>query len=120
MLKDKQDVIKLNDLVNSLNKWSKTTKNRYIHLSYEHNTGSLYRFGWFVINGYKYAIVGWQFKEGIVTFENDKTHEKIKYDMINDCEKTILFKRKNYSHFMYNIKRKLSIWLKDLSDKLQP
>lgn len=122
MLKEKNDITRLESLICSLKIWSRVTHNAFSHYEYEKDTGSLYRFGWFNINGYKYSVSGWKFKEGIVTFENEDTGEKIKYDIM-------LSRPVNGGHFTKddfftgNIKKlriKVSIWLRKLSDKLQP
>lgn len=121
MLKDEKDQINLSKLLDSLDIWkSKHRWTSVYHINYEKETGTLYRFGWFIINGYKHSVVGWQFKTGVVTFENEKTHEKIKYDLIDHCVLYSEFKKDN---ILLSIKKrlfnKLSLWLKDLSDKLQ-
>jgi hypothetical protein len=90
------------------------------HKPFPKSTGSLYRFGWFYINGYKYSISGWKFKDGLVTFENEKTGEKIKYEIDTFKLKNGEFKKDTFvERIVKSIRNKLSLWLKDLSDKLQ-
>lgn len=84
------------------------------------NTNSLYRFGYFIINGYEYFISAWSFHSNIVTFEN-KEGKKVKYNI--ETKKTIGddFKTDTvFEKIIKFIRIKLSSLLKDLSDKLQP
>ena len=86
----------------------------------DRETESLYRFGWFIINGYEYSISAWSFKKGQVTFENDNG-VKVKYSIYNkihfgDTE----FKQDNPIEMVVKkVRNGLAKWLKDLSDKLQ-
>lgn len=82
MLKDSNDIDKFNSLMKSLHIWSIVTHGTTSHEEYHKETGSLYRFGWFIINGYRYSVSGWKFKDGIVTFEEENTGSKIKYDIM--------------------------------------
>ncbi len=121
MLKDNKEKNYLLELLCSLYIWKKTSIfNTLDHQEYAKETGTLYRFGWFYINGYKYAIVSWQFNNGIVTFEEETTHHKIKYNIQKHYTLTDEFKK---DAFLISIKKKvlncISSWLKDLSDKLR-
>ena len=120
MLKDSKDKIKLEELMDSLYKWSmKSMYYSILHTEYEKDTGTLYRFGWFFINDEKYAVVSWQFSKGFVTFEHDKTHEKIKFN-INESEFIKDIKTPSiYFRFKRRILNRVSKLLKELSDKLQ-
>ena len=69
MIRNKNDIERSNRLIESLNNWSKKTNNKFIHEPYQKETETLYRFGWFHINNYKYSISGWKFMDDIVTFE---------------------------------------------------
>lgn len=105
----------------SLKKFCNENGFTFKHTPFPKQSGSLYRFGWFYINGYRYSISGWKFKDGLVTFERDDTNEKIKYSIPDKKIKNGIFKKdsfieKNVKH----IRKQVSIWLKDLSDKLHP
>ena len=104
-----------NELVKSLRK----TNNK---LKFEHNdrdTESLYRFGWFYINDYKYSISGWSFRKKIVTFE-DELGNKVKFSVANRLTFGGDFKKDG---IVVGIKKKfrngIANWLKDISDKLR-
>lgn len=121
MLRDKMDINRLNELLASLNIWVSKSNNVYSHAELEKDTGSLYRFGWFYINGYKYSVSGWKFKDGIVTFECETTGEKIKYNIVESKVINKVFKKDTLLiGITKKIRTKISMWLKDLSDKLQP
>lgn len=107
-------------LLKSLENWAKKTKNKIRHERFEKETGTLYRFGLFYVNGYKYSISGWVFNKNIVTFENEKNGSKVKFDI--DGEKII------YSFFVKDgllvsykkgIKNYFSRLFGELSDKLR-
>ena len=121
MLRDNEDKNRLYYLLNSMNTWAKKTNNAFTHTEFDKETGSLYRFGWFVINGYKYSVSGWKFKEGVVTFEHEDTHEKIKYDIMTCDVMNKKFKKDTFlQHHIKKIRVTFSDLLRTLSDKLQP
>ncbi len=121
MLKEQADLNKFSSLMCSLEIWATVTHNHVSHEEYEKDSGSLYRFGWFVINGYRYSISGWKIREGIVTFEREDTGEKVKFDIMLSRTVNNEFQRDG---FFTKITKKsrilLSVWLRKLSDKLQP
>jgi len=86
----------------------------------ERETESLYRFGWFIINGYKYSISAWSFKKGQVTFEMENGI-KVKYSIPNHIYfGETEFKKDTFTEMIIKkLRNGLSKWLKDLSDKLQ-
>ena len=85
----------------------------------ERDTESLYRFGWFHINGYKYSVSGWSFKKQVVTFENEKG-EKVKYSIPNKITFGGDFKKDNlFFSIQKKLRNNLADWLKDLSVKLR-
>jgi len=112
----------LNKLMASLYMYNIRTRATIDHKPNTKTTGSLYRFGLFYINGYKYSVSGWKFKDDIVTFENEDTGEKFKFsiveaDVIYDKD----FKKDGFfEKYVKLIRKKISNTLKDLSDKLQP
>lgn len=121
MLKEKSDISNLNELLESLRQWSSKTGNYVDQLAYEKPTGSLYRFGWFYINGYKYSISGWKFDDGIVTFENEETGEKVKYNIVQMTVVGKKFKKDTlYTRWLKKIRILISIILRKISDKLHP
>lgn len=121
MLREQSDLNNLRSLMCSLKIWATVTNNTISHEEYRKETGSLYRFGWFIINGYKYSISGWKFKEGIVTFEEESTGEKVKYDIMLSRTLNKEFGRDNIlTYIIKNARIKLSVLLRNLSDKLQP
>lgn len=121
MLRDKDDIDKFNLLCCSLNNWASNTNNNVRYIEYKKETGSLYRYGWFIINGYKYSISGWKLKDGIITFENEISGEKIKYDIINsDVVNKTFIKDSLLISMIKKVRITLSKWLRNISDKLQP
>jgi len=111
-----QDIENLDKLKTSLD--ASTYKVRY-EQNYR-DTESLYRFGWFYINDYKYSVSGWAFLKGIVTFESEDGY-KVKYSIPNKLTFVNEFKKDTFiSKNIKKVRIKLSKWLKDLSDKLQP
>ena len=115
------DKMLLNGLISSLQMFAYENGHVISHKPIEKATGSLYRFGWFYINGYKYSISGWKFKDGLVTFENEETGEKVKFSISDNSMKVGKFKKDKFIEKNVKlIRRKISKWLKDLSDKLQP
>jgi len=86
----------------------------------DRETESLYRFGWFIIDGYKYSISAWSFKKGQVTFEM-KNGTKVKYSIPNHMYlgETDFKKDTFIEMIIKKFRTSLSKWLKDLSDKLQ-
>lgn len=120
MLTEDNDIHNHTTLHNSLTQWSLNTQNTFSSTPYEKETGSLYRYGWFYINNYKYSISGWNLKTGIVTFEIEATNEKIKFDINQDGEVSTKFPKDNTITVLEkNIKSKISKWLRNMSDKLQ-
>lgn len=121
MLKERSDIEKLHKLKESLNQWTEKTSNSFKYTKYEKNSESLYRFGWFFINDYKYSISGWKFGAGIITFENEANGEKIKY---NIGEQSVIgkeFTKDSWIEKVFKtIRYKLSHLLRTWSDKLQP
>ena len=117
MIRNKNDIERSNKLIESLNNWSKKTNNKFIHETYQKETETLYRFGWFYINNYKYSISGWKFMDDIVTFECETSGTKVKFDINVSNTLNNSFKRDN---LIRKIRSKMSLWLKDLSDKLRP
>lgn len=108
-------------LMESLEIYTMFNGNTVKHEPLEKTTGSLYRFGWFYINGYKYSVSGWKFRDGLVTFENEETGEKVKYSIPNNAMKVGEFKKDNFlEKYVKLVRRTLSKKLKELSDKLQP
>lgn len=121
MLREQSDLNKFNSLMCSLEIWATVTHNTVSHEEYNKESGSLYRYGWFIINGYRYSISGWKFREGIVTFEEESTGEKIKYDIMLSRVLNKEFKRDNFvSSIVKKTRIKLSVLLRKISDKLQP
>lgn len=121
MLREQTDLNKFNSLMLSLKIWSNVTHNHVEHVGNEKETGTLYRFGWFIINGYRYSISGWKFREGIVTFEEETTGEKIKYDIMLSVVLNKKFKKDSFiSSIIKLVRVKSSILLRNISDKLQP
>jgi hypothetical protein len=122
MLREQTDIDNSNKLIASLNKWMSNTDNTYKQTNIGKETGSLYRYGWFYINDHKYSISGWQFRDGIVTFENEKTGEKIKYSIDNaDVVNKKTFTKDDWLTKITNrLRFKISIWLREISDILQP
>ena len=121
MLREQTDLNKFHSLMCSLEIWATVTHNQVDHAEFEKESGSLYRFGWFIINGYRYSISGWKFREGIVTFEEETTGEKIKYDIMLSRVLNKEFKRDSLiSSIVKKTRIKLSVWLRKISDKLQP
>lgn len=83
------------------------------------DTESLYRFGWYHINGYKYSVSGWAFQKNVVTFESE-TGEKVKYSISENKSIFGEFKKDNFiDSIQKKIRNNLADWLKDLSDKLR-
>jgi hypothetical protein len=121
MLKDENDIKRFFELYTSLESWAKTHHNSFQHSEFEKNTESLNRFGWFIINMIKYSISGWNFRDGIVTFESDSFGMKIKY---NIGEQRVIgdhFKKDNWFVVITRkVRLNLSNTLRKLSDKLQP
>jgi len=121
MLYEESDKKLFNELNNSLIKFCYSDGSVLRHKTFPKSSGSLYRFGWFYINDYKYSISGWKFKDGLVTFENEETGEKVKYSIPDISMKNGEFKKDGFIEKNVKlIRRKISKWLKDLSDKLQP
>ena len=82
-------------------------------------TESLYRFGWFYINGYKYSISGWSFKKQVVSFEREDG-EKVKYSIEDKKEIMGNFKKDTkLNSISKKLRNNLADLLKDLSDKLR-
>lgn len=118
---NENDVKRSNNLVDSLSVFTFKTTNSVRHLPYEKETNTLYRFGWFYINGYKYSVSGWSFKKGIVTFENESTGCKIKYDLqSNDVVGQKFIKDSCCIKYLKMIRLWLSERLRKISDKLHP
>jgi len=120
MLKNEDDIKRFDVLIESLKVYSKKNNFMFKYKSYEKETNSLYRFGWFFINEYKYSVSSWNFKKNIVVFENEN-EKKIKYDVDNKTvygEKFV--KDTKITVLMKKIRKSLSNWLGNLSDKLQP
>jgi hypothetical protein len=121
MLRDKNDIINLDKLIASLKTWSIDSNNVFAHENFKKETGTLNRFGWFYINTYKYSISGWQFKTGIITFENEINGEKIKFDITaSKVIKNKFIKDSKIEMYKKNIRTKLSNWFGEISDKLRP
>jgi hypothetical protein len=121
MLYEESDKRLFKELEGSLNKFCYSTKAEIYHKPFPKSTGSLYRFGWFYINGYKYSVSGWKFKDGLVTFENEDTHEKVKYSITDNMMRVGEFKKDGIiEKYVKLLRRKLSKILKELSDKLYP
>lgn len=119
MLNEK-DTTRFNDLIDSLKSYIKINNFTFKYKPYEKETNSLYRFGWFYINGYKYSISSWNFRDNIVVFE-EENGEKIKYDIdiLNVIGEKFVKDGKIVS-LLKKIRSKLSNCLRSLSDKLQP
>lgn len=117
MLRDNKDIELLETLITSLNKWQSKNKTDFKHTEHIKETGSLYRFGYWYFYDTKYSISGWKFRDGIVTFENEQTGEKVKYSIDDAIIKNGKFSRDG---LLTKIRKKISQWLKDLSDKLHP
>lgn len=122
MLKDVHDNKRFFELHESLTHWAKAHHSSFRHSEFEKNTGSLNRFGWFIINTIKYSISGWNFRDGIVTFENEEYCTKIKYNIGEQKIITgTLIKKDNWIVAIVNkLRLTLSNMLRNLSDKLQP
>lgn len=121
MLYEESDKKLFDTLNKSLVKFCYNNGSVMTHKPFPKTSGSLYRFGWFYINGYKYSISGWKFKDGLVTFEREDTGEKIKYSIPDNNLKNGQFKKDGLIEKNVKlIRRVISKWLKDLSDKLQP
>ena len=121
MLKEQSDINKFNSLMCSLEIWGKATHNHVTHEEFGKDSGSLYRYGWFIINGYRYSISGWKIREGIVTFEREDTGEKVKFDIMLSRTVSNEFQRDSFiTKITKKIRILLSVWLRKLSDKLQP
>jgi len=121
MLKEQNDIDRLNELKDSLNDWAVKSNNTIIYDEYEKDTESLYRFGWFIINDYKYSISGWKIAGGIITFENEENGEKFKYNMgEHEVIAKPFIKDNLVKKLIKKIRFTLSQWLRELSDKLQP
>lgn len=86
----------------------------------ERDTESLYRFGWFYINGYKYSISAWSFQKKVITFES-KGGTKVKYSIPNKLTfGPTNFKKDTYlTSIQKRLRNGLADFLKDLSDKLR-
>lgn len=110
----------LNTLKVSLECWSKTTKNTVTHKFKSKESLSLYRFGIFNINGYDYSISGWRFDTNVVTFENEKTGDKVKFSIIdNDVVKSTFVKDGYFKSKKNRIKLIISDYLRGISDALR-
>lgn len=119
-MKKLSDTNNFNELFNSLQVYAKSSGSFFKHIKYENETNSLYRFGLFNINGHIYSICSWNFKNNIVVFEHEETHNKIKYDINNDnVIDQPFFKSSFICCRIKSIKRKLAYILRILSDKLQ-
>ncbi len=107
------------DNLKSLRKSLFDSKYNVVFEDNDRETESLYRFGWFYVNGYKYSVSGWSFQKQVVTFENEKG-EKIKYSIPNKMTFKDDFQTDS---FLFGIQKKLRNYLadrlKDLSDKLR-
>ena len=85
----------------------------------DRETESLYRFGWFYINNYKYNISAWSFQKNIVTFESINGLQ-VKYNMSSKLTTMNTFKQDTlFVTFQRKIRNGLADFLKDLSDKLR-
>jgi len=119
MLNDKETVM-FKNLLFCLELWAKKNKNTIQHSFSKKETGSLYRFGIFKINGYNYSISGWRFDKHIITFENEETGEKIKFDI--EKSETI-YNRFKKDGFIQSKNKKIrnfiSDWLQGLSDAIR-
>jgi len=103
------------ELVESLRK----TNNKLTLEENDRDTESLYRFGWFHINDYKYSISGWSFRKKIVTFE-DTDGNKIKFSVANKLTFEGDFKKDNLiTGLTKKIRNGIANYLKDISDKLR-
>jgi len=112
---DSKDKLNYEELVQALRKTN-------IKLTLEENardTESLYRFGWFHINDYKYSVSGWSFRKKIVTFE-DVDGNKIKFSIANKLTFGGDFKKDNLiAGITKKIRNGIANYLKDISDKLR-
>lgn len=116
-----QDNKKLIELINSVNIYIRLNGGSFKHEYIEKDTNSLYRFGWFYINGYKYSLCAWNFRKNIVEFENEHHHDKIKFDInIFDVLNKPFRKDSFITCKIKTIRAKASTFLGNLSDKLQP
>ena len=87
---------------------------------YMKRTNSLYRLGIFKINGISYAIIGINYKKNIISFESLNNKEIVKYDYTNNKVLSGEFKKEKFiSTLLNDIRFKLHLLLKDLSDKLR-
>ena len=120
MLTEKNDIEKLNNLIHSLKIFSISKAMDIKRVDYETHTNSLYRFGWFYINGYKHSISGWNFRKDIIIFEDENTGKKIKYNInTSSVIGEDFIKNSVTTKIQRKLKRKLSRWLRKLSDQLQ-
>lgn len=116
---ESNDGIKLLQLTSAIAIFSNKHKIKFKHVPTIKHTESLYRYGIFEFDGQEYSISAWKFITDVVTFENEKTQKKIKFSIktreviYGEFERTS-FIEKNVKY----IRNTLSIWLKDLSDKL--
>lgn len=121
MLRHTHDLNKFNLLIHSLEIWAIVTHNTMVHEYSDTNTESLYRFGWFKINGSRYSISSWKYSENIVTFEEEYNGEKIKYDITKSIFMNKVFKIENHTlTIIEKCRINLSEWLRGVSDKLHP
>jgi len=98
-------------ILNSLNKNKQIS---FKYLPFETPTNSLYRFGWFLINGRKYSVSAINYKKNIVVFEDDKEY-KVKY---NYKEHKIVYNKFRRLTFFDKMKYKLASYLGSLSERL--
>jgi len=114
MMSDK-DNINYDELVVAL----RATNNKLTLEQNSRDTESLYRFGWFYINNYKYSISGWSFRKKIVTFE-DLDGNKIKFSIVNKLTFGGEFKKDSFFITVSKkIRNSIANYLKDISDKLR-
>jgi hypothetical protein len=112
---DNKDKLNYEELVQSLRK----TDLKLVLEENTRDTETLYRFGWFHINDYKYSVSGWSFRKKIVTFE-DVLGDKIKFSIPDNKIIGTNFKKDNFiTYLIKKIRNSLANYLKDISDKLR-
>lgn len=109
------DKTNYNELVRSLD----ATDVKLVLAKNSRDTESLYRFGWFYINDYKYSVSGWSFRKKIVSFE-DALGNKVKFSIVDKSTFGGEFKKDGtFLSIKKKISNGLANWLKDISDKLR-
>ena len=106
-------------LLASVRQYCKCTRGKiwFSHEDFDRDTNTLYRYGYFYFNHERHSISAWSKHKKVVTFENEADNVKFKYSY--ERHKIVYGKLPRFK-LLHILRSKVSIWLKDLSDKLQP